>query len=300
MDRMPYLALDIGGTHIRIAAGSSIENLVLLADLPVSSDLTPNAVVDAIRNAAPPNFDAIGVSLAGVIDTTHSVVVRAMNLGWNDVRFGDALKAAFGVPVFLETDAFAAGIAESRHPQCTGVSPIVYVTIGTGIGHCVLIDGTPLRGADSGANVLGHLCIYPQGAPCYCGRRGCLCQYASGRGLRRLAAASGHDLPGAEIVLAAEHGEPWAQAVLTEAEVALTAALAAVATVVNPRLVILGGGVVGETWPNLPALTKRLQASVHPSVAGVSVLRGSYGGRAGLIGAAICAAESIEKGVHDR
>ena len=311
---MTGIAVDIGGSQIRAArftmrgddrtfAGEEQEGpargrakldkprMDAVVAMPTRAPLDPEDLLAVLRPLMDAAVRCVGVSVAGVVAVDRRTVVRAMNLGWSEVALGRIVEDEFGVPATVDTDAFVAATAEARFGAARGCRTALYVTVGTGIGHALLLDGRPVRGADGGANVLGHLCVEPAGAVCYCGLRGCLCQYASGRGIERLAEEAGHAVPAAGVVRTAAAGEAWAVAVLDRATSSLAAGLAAACTLANPGLVVLGGGAVTSGWPALAALRRRTQQTVHPSVRGLTVVRGRLGGGVGLVGAALLSQE---------
>ncbi len=101
----------------------------------------------------------------------------------------DLLEARLQRPVVVEVDAYCGTIAEARLGSGMGCGSLLYIVIGTGIGHGLILNGESWRGQHDSANVFGHIRVVPDGAPCYCGGHGCLCQYSSGEGLARLGRA---------------------------------------------------------------------------------------------------------------
>ena len=321
---MSVLALDIGGTHLR----SMIFDSTLYRETP--SGLIPNApetrkvardfdgrldvssvtgfIQDTmsadlqVATAEARKIEAVGVSIAGTVDESRKVVVRAMNLGLINAELAAELEDAVGVPVVLETDSFAAGLAEARLGAGQGHDPVLFLTIGTGIGHAVLSKGEVLRGARSGASVFGHICVEPDGVECYCGRRGCLCMYASGRGVAALADAAGYVADGEAVSKAAQQGEDWARNIMAQADMYLARALATAMSLLNPARVVIGGGAFAPNAERFARLQRMVVERVHASVEPIVIVPGEFPETASLVGAGLVAEERLyasERGDHE-
>ena len=279
---MSVLAIDIGGTRTRALllreppdAGpkGTPPQPVEMAARAAGQALSLSGLLDflgAYCDRSGEQVEAIGVSLAGVLDGGRRTVRQALNVGWRDVPLAAALDDRFGCPLVLDTDAFAAARAELRLGAGRRHATFLYVTIGTGIGHALVLDGRLWRGVHGAASTFGHLKAHADAdVPCACGGHGCLCQYASGRGMARLAARPGetrrpHDGPA--IIAAAAQGEPWAQEVVDTAHEALAVALSHALTVVDCGTVVIGGGAVSGRWPDPAHLRERVAKLVHPQV----------------------------------
>jgi glucokinase len=249
------------------------------------------------------------VACAGQIDPVTGAVVYAPNLGWRDVPLSDRLARTFGVPVVVENDVRAAAWGEFVTGAGGQESSLVAVFVGTGVGSGAVLDGRLWRGAGNAAGEVGHTQVVPDGLPCRCGRLGCLEQYVSGSGFqRRLAAAMTADrvsrlvdlcagdparLTARDVHTAAVEGDTVAHELWSDATRFLTMAVANYVTLVNPRVLVLGGGVI-ETVPALfdavaegvPRLTTILSAG------SLRVERARLGDLSGVIGAAALATPS--------
>lgn len=209
------------------------------------------------------DLHAIGVACAGQIHPETGSVVYAPNLDWRDVPLAATLKRAFPVPVVIENDVRAAAWGEYRFGAGRGAESMLAVFVGTGVGSGAVLDGRLWRGSSNAAGEIGHTQVVPDGAPCPCGQRGCLEQYASGSGFqRRFAEALGRgvrsrlaELTGAEparltapmVAEAAEGGDELARALWADAARYLGMALANYVTLLNPDTLILGGGVIDSS-----------------------------------------------------
>ena len=303
------VGVDLGGT--KIAAGLVDENGTVCSEVRRETPEGPEAVVDAIVDAlAELGADArdlpIGIGAAGFVDAARRTVLFAPNLRWSEVPLADAVSARTGCGVVLENDANAAAWAEARFGAGTGGASMVLVTVGTGIGGGIVLDGSLVRGGFGMAGEFGHLPLVQGGRPCGCGQKGCWEQYASGSALTRAAqelvsggtaaaaalrAACGGDpgaLQGADVQAAAADGDPAAISLLADTGHWLGAGMAAVAAVLDPGVIVVGGGVVAngdlllepartEFRRRLPAAEHRPVAEIHPA---------QLGPAAGMVGAA--------------
>jgi len=293
------IAVDVGGTSIRAAAIDIDGELrrERVRETPAADG--PDAVVAAVRAAARelagPDVVAAGVVVPGVVDTAAGIARYATNLGWRDVPLRDLLTADLGVPVVVEHDVRAAGRAELAFGSARGAGDCLLVWLGTGIAGVVVADGRILDGAKRMAGEIGHVPVWPDGEPCACGQRGCTEVYASAAGIaRRYLARTGVRLAAAEIATRL-HTDPAATAVWAEAVDALGLALASGTLLLDPAVIVLGGGLAGAgaalREPVAAALAARLAWRAAPEVR-----TSPLAGRAGLLGAGLIAWEAIREG----
>ena len=202
-----------------------------------------------------------GVAAAGFIDRDRSKVYFAPNIAWRDEPLRERLESLTGVQVLIENDANAAGWAEYRFGAGENLSDVVMLTLGTGVGGAVIVDGTLLRGGQGSAAELGHMRVVPEGRTCGCGQRGCLEVYGSGRALhneaseiaadaefgigQRLAAAAREPegLTGVVISRLVQEGDPGALEALRRIAVAIGTACGSFAAILDPQRFVIGGGV---------------------------------------------------------
>jgi glucokinase len=305
------IGIDVGGT--KIAAGVVDTDGTIGArthrDTPADSvDATAAAIVEAAAELiADHEVEAVGIGAAGFVSSDRSTVLFAPNLAWRDEPLGARVAEQLKIPVVVENDANAAAWGEFAFGAARHAEHMVCITVGTGIGGGVVIDGELLRGAHGVAAELGHMRVVPGGHRCGCGARGCWEQYASGRALVRegraqaesgsLAAAQmlsvcgitdPTELTGPMITEAAAAGDPCATELLEDLGRWLGEGLASIATLFDPTTIVIGGGVSAAKEllmksaqvafeKNLPAKANR----PHPTF-GVAEL----GNDAGLIGAA--------------
>jgi predicted NBD/HSP70 family sugar kinase len=188
----------------------------------------------------PATLDGVGVSAAAVVDE-KGTIVRAENIGWRHVQLGRLLADAVGRRTVIDTDVFCGALFETLHGRAQGVGSAIYISVGTGVGHALILDGKVWRGAARGANAMGHMVVRIGGARCYCGNAGCLCSLASGL---------------------AQSAEPPAAGAIE----ALAQAIGSAVTLIEPDLVILAGGALDQPWFDLAALQSLLPLFSYPGL----------------------------------
>lgn len=295
---MAVLALDIGGTHIRSAlfsAPTAMSQPVAVRHeqlgIPLSVPTFLDYVAARLTQVDGP-VTAIGISIAAVVDSTTGHVKVSENVGWRDVPLKCLLEERCGLPVAVDVDAFCGGRAEAAVGSGAGIDHFLYVVIGTGIGHALVLNGKVWHGLHAAANVFGHIKVVPDGEACYCGGQGCVCQYASGRGLARLGEARrGEPVVGEQVVAAAEAGAAWAVTAVDEALRRLAFALSAAYNLLDIECVVFGGGAVTERFPDLDRLAALVEPLVYPEIRPIALRRGALGGNAAITGAALLALE---------
>lgn len=287
------VAVDVGGTTIKAARFDAGYRGCDIRTVPTPAD--PAAVVVLLRSLVrdlAPGADAVGIAVPGAVDTVAGIARFAANIGWRDVPVRDLLAADTGLPVALGHDVGAAGIAECAAGALRDVGDGVLVVLGTGIAAVARSGGRIVTGAQQLAGELGHAPVHPDGEPCPCGQRGCLERYASAAAIaRRYEAASGRPLATAEIVARLDT-DPAARRVWDEAVRALALGLASTTMLLDPAVIVLGGG--------LAAAGEALRAPVADALAALvrwrsvpAVVLSPLGAQAGLTGAAILARERL-------
>jgi glucokinase len=250
-ERACTVAIDLGGTSMKGALVAADGTVLARVDAPTPAasggPAVLAAVVDLARTLATTDGHPRVVGAAAVTPgQVHGGVVRfAANLGWRDVPLAAELSAALGVPAAVEHDAAGAALAEASYGNRS--KDCLFVALGTGIGAGHVRDGQVASGSTGGAGELGHIPVYPDGEPCACGQRGCLEVYASaaavGRRYAARAVGGGAGPAGADAVAARLATDPVARAVWGEAVDALALALATTILLVDPGVIVLGGGL---------------------------------------------------------
>jgi glucokinase len=261
---MHAIGIDIGGTKIAGALVDAHGKIVLEERVPSPAG-DPEAMVDAVvglieRLSANHEVIGAGVAAAGFIDADQSTIIYAPNISWRNEPFKAKLEAKLDIPVIIENDANAAGWAEYRYGAGRGYKHMIMLTIGTGVGGAVIADSHMLRGGFGIAGELGHLRVVPDGLACGCGQHGCLESYASGSALLRAAkelAASGDpagkrfreieteagQLTGLEVYKAILENDEGALRLLSDLGSWLGQAIGSLVAVLDPEVVVIGGGV---------------------------------------------------------
>ncbi len=261
---------------------------------------------------ARPNVAAVGLGIPCTIDRARGVAITAVNLPIRDVPIRDRMRERLGIPVFIDNDANVAVLAEHRFGAAKGTSDAVMLTIGTGIGGGVIIDGELYRGSTGAASEPGHMVIDFDGPPCQgnCPNRGCLETFASGTALARegraaaerepssalgKALAEHREIVGKTVTDAANAGDPTAAAVVEEAGRRLGAGLSSLANIFEPEVIVLGGGVAKAVGARmLDPAREELRSRALPPMNEVPVELAELGLEAGMVGAAEMARLELE------
>lgn len=261
---MHAIGIDIGGTKIAGALVDEAGSILRELRVPTPAD-DPKALTQAVAElinqlAEGQQVIGAGIAAAGFIDAEQANIVYAPNLSWRNEPFKAKVEALVDIPVILENDANAAGWAEYRFGAGKGYKHMVMLTIGTGVGGAVITDSHMLRGGFGIAGELGHIRMVPDGRLCGCGQHGCLESYGSGTALLRAAkelAASGDplgqrlreleaekgQLTGIEVYAAIVEHDPGALRILRELGSWIGQAIASLVAVLDPEIVVIGGGV---------------------------------------------------------
>lgn len=309
------IALDVGGTGMKAALLGPEPGRPPLYEARRSTPRAegPEAVVAALLDFTAELRDqgvallgeepaAAGVAVPGIVDDTRGVAVFAANLGWRDVPLRALLRERLGTSrVALGHDMRTGGLAESRMGAGAGVDRFLFVALGTGIAGALCIDGRIEPGAHGGAGEIGHVVLRPDGPLCGCGRRGCLETLASASAVGRAwAEASGRaGASAADAATAVAAGDPRARAVWQEAVGALADGLVVGITLLDPRALVVGGGLAeaGETLfaPLRRAVAERVTFQQVPSI-----VPAALGDAAGCLGAGLLAWDLLSSEVVSR
>ncbi|CAL9496365.1 ROK family protein [Streptomyces werraensis] len=301
------IALDVGGTGMKAALVGADGELLHQARRPTGRERGPDAVVEGILGFAAElrahgirahgePASAAGVAVPGIVDEAEGVAAYAANLGWRDVPLRALLSERLGgVPVALGHDVRTGGLAEGRVGAGRGADRFLFVPLGTGIAGAIGIDGKVEAGAHGFAGEIGHIVVRPGGAECPCGQRGCLERFASASAVSRAwAEASGDpDADAADCAKAVASGDERAVRVWQEAVDALADGLVTALTLLDPRTLIIGGGLAeaGETLftPLREAVRRRVTFQKLPSL-----VPAALGDTAGCLGAGLLAWDLLE------
>ena len=301
-------AVDLGGTHLRAATVDEHGKVHFRSKQSTPQGTDPNQIVDAVvhavreyRNEAVADGDglkAVSVVVPGTVDAAGGTVVKAPNLPCLDgFPLTTALTDALGLPAILENDANAAAVGELWQGAARGCRTIICVTLGTGVGGGIILDGALWRGVDGAAAEIGHMCVDPfGGVACTCGSRGCLEVFASATAIVRMTreASPRHpqsvlhastELTAESIFAAGLQGDELALEIFRRMGVYLGIGLANLINILNPEMIVIAGGVVNGWDLFEKHMLQEVEERAFPLLR-VKIVRAKCGDDAGLLGAA--------------
>jgi glucokinase len=316
-DRAPILGVDVGGTKVAAGLVDHDGKILTQGRKPMVANGTAEAglqaVVDAIDSLAstvPGGIHSIGICAPGPLDPKTGVVLNPPNLPcWRDFPLAEKLVSMYHVPVKVDNDANAAALAETRWGAARGYRYVFYATIGTGIGSGIVLDGRIYHGNTGSAGEGGHVSIDYGGPTCGCGKRGCIEILASGpaigararaklatgsrSGILELAKGNLADVTSEMVGKAYGAGDSLAREVLQETVELLTAWLGNIVDLLDPDVLVMGGGVAAMLQPFFNEMKSRLPVwCVNPRASDIPLLMAHYGADAGIAGgAALCSGD---------
>lgn len=309
------LATDLGGTNLRMAAVDREGEILYRTKRETPQTTRASEIVCAIVEAAEECRQAVkaqgmilGVAAAvpGTVNVEKGIILKAPNVpSLNGFRISATLKDELNLPCFLENDANAATVGESWLGASKNVNNSILVTLGTGVGGGIIIDGKVLRGADGTAGEIGHICVEPFGVPCGCGSRGCLEQYASATAIVRLTRELENQYPKSnlreksrlsalEIYDAGKQGDELALEVFRQQGFYLGIVLAGLINILNPDVIVIGGGAAAGWDLFIPPTLEQIHGRAYQEPAErAKLVLAKCGDDAGILGAARLAFESV-------
>ncbi|MGH8004453.1 MAG: ROK family protein [Limisphaerales bacterium] len=292
-----FIGLDLGGTDLKYGLVAANGKILVSKKIRAKINEGQEVLVEQLRTCAREllllaaeekwKVGRIGIgSPGGVNFETGKVVGNSPNIpGWEGVNLKKNLRMA-GIPAYADNDANCVALAELFFGAARNSKSTLCVTVGTGIGGGLILDGKVYRGASFSAGEIGHTTIVFEGKPCGCGNRGCLEKYASVSALLEEASESGHTTVQA-LIDAAKKGEAPALELVAQQAAYLGAGLASAINLINPEKVILGGGFVDVYPPLLKLVEKEIRQRAFPAaLLKLKVIKAKLGNEAGLVGAA--------------
>jgi glucokinase len=310
----PILTVDIGGTKMIVAvvlpAGKIISRRYYLTQADGGTRAVINRLSSAInRSISQDRFKntelmGIGIAVAGILDTRRGIVTTSPNLpGWRNVPLRDIIAARSGLATHLINDASAAALGEQRFGAGRGFDNLLYLTVSTGIGGGIIINGELYSGADGCAGELGHMTIEANGPQCHCGNFGCLEALASGWAIAKeavtrinqgekssiadLVDGGVENITAETVATAARQGDRLACDIVAKAANYLGIGLANLVNIFNPELIVIGGGL--SKMGNMllkPAREVIKERAFRLPAQSVRIVRARLGSNAGIVGAA--------------
>ncbi len=314
------IGIDIGGTNLVVGTVAEDGSEVLgLVSEPTQSERGADTVLDRIVSLARASQQAasgrdivgVGIGAPGPLDTKRGVVLLTPNLGWTNMPLRDRLASALGLRATLDNDANCAILGEWWRGAARGARHVVGLTVGTGIGGGIVLDGRIYHGASDVAGEIGHMTIDSTGRRCKCGNYGCLEAYASGpaiaaRAVEGIEAGVETMLPGyvngdlslvtAQVVYEAAHdGDAFALEVVRDTAQFLGAGVANILNIFNPDVVVICGGVTlaGDRL-FVPLRSEVNRRAFKPAVQACRIVPGELPGTAGVVGAVAAFRQQME------
>jgi glucokinase len=320
------IGADLGATNIEAAAVREGEVLVSKKK-KTRAKRGVDAVIDRIEktvrkvmdkmDAEPSDFEALCIGAPGTVDTQAGVVRAAPNLGWKDVRLGERLYEGLGMPVVVANDVNIGVLGEHVYGAGKGTLDMVGVFVGSGIGGGVVVNGTLHRGWRGAAGEIGHMVVQPRGRTCGCGRRGCVEAYASKTAMEKIIREEmekgrhtevfdimedkgKQKLTSSVIEAALEAGDALMEEAMQEAQYYVGLLTANLVNVLDPEVIVYGGGVVerlGESFIAPVARTARSHILQRRDAEKIRMVPAALGDDAGPVGAAVVAQRRMQTAV---
>lgn len=298
------IGFDLGGTNMRAAVVDRSGKVYGHLRLATPNGKGPGAFVDAAAKLTEElsqgnDITGIGIAVANVVDVRKNRLGKSPNIpDLNDFDFAGALGSRTGLDIYLENDANAAAIGEHWLGAGVGTRHMICVTLGTGVGGGIIVDGETLYGTDGNAGEIGHICVDRNGPPCGCGSNGCLEQYSSGTAIVRIlrellpnhaesSLHSKYELTAKDVYEAGENGDLAAIEAYEIAGRYLGSAMAGIVNVFNPEMIVITGKV-SAAWKLFigPATEELSKRAFQQPAERVKIVRGTLGDDAGVLGAA--------------
>ena len=306
---MAILGIDIGGTSIKGGLVYRYGQVDKLFSLPIDKSLSQDEQIKALINKIKEtykddDFEGIGLGIPGAIDNTLGVVMYSNNLKWENLEIGKMLKHAFpGKKIAMTNDANAAALGEAKFGSAKNEQNVVMITLGTGVGGGIIINGKLYEGNHGRGAELGHQVVVLDGIPCTCGRKGCFEQYASATALINQAKAAIKENPECKLALCAKNGEEvngklifetakagctTAQKVVDNYVKYLSEGLINICNVFRPSSIVLSGGIANQGDYLINKIVAYLEKEHYgyPPEFKVAIKIASLGYNSGIIGAA--------------
>jgi glucokinase len=317
-DRGPVLGVDVGGTKVAVGLVDREGKILTQGRRPMVANGTAEAglqavagAIDSLASSVPGGIHSIGICAPGPLDPKTGFVLNPPNLPcWRDFPLAAKIMSLYHVPVKVDNDANAAALAETRWGAARGFRYVFYATIGTGIGTGIVLDGRIYHGNTGSAGEGGHVSIDYHGPLCSCGKRGCIEVLAAGpaigaRARAKLSAGASRsailELAKGDVAAVTSElvgkayaaGDPLAREILQETVEVLTPWLGNIVDLLDPDVLVMGGGVAAMLQPFFAEIKNRLPSwCVNPRASEIPLLMAHYGADAGIAGgAALCSAD---------
>jgi len=316
----PILTVDLGGTKIATALISDGYQIIGRQYAATVADEGPDAVVRRMLNVINatlasaevdcPSFSTVALASAGIIDVKEGIVTASPSLpGWHNIPLREMVERETGLECFLINDATAAVAAEHQLGVGKGLRNLLYVTVSTGIGGGIIVDGNLYSGTSGCAGEVGHMIIEANGPPCNCGNAGCLESLASGGAVARearrriasgenslvleLAEGEPQNITAETVSAAAERGDSLSLEIISQTATYLGIGMANLVNIFNPEMIIIGGGLSKMGDMLFDPLRRTVAERAFPlPIGSVQIVPSQLGDDVSLLGAAFCLMKS--------
>ena len=298
MNKPFHLGLDVGGTNLAAAVIDSRFNILSRASIPAGAGRSIEAITEDMAKVSVLAVERAGISMEDVagwgigmpscVNARTNLLVHANCFGWHNVPIYDYLRGKLPLEVKIDNDANCAALGEALAGAAQGCANALMLTLGTGVGGGIILDGKIYAGADGMGAELGHSKLVFEGERCTCGQKGCLEAYCSATALVRDAAQAGLEGDARAVFDAAKAGNPVAEGLVDRYIAYLAAGLSTFITIFRPEIIILGGGVAAAGDRLFVPLREKLQTCTFGAeeIGLPPVVPARLGNDAGLVGAA--------------
>ncbi len=306
---MYYVGIDVGGTNLKAGVVNEEGKIISKVDCPTKVERGHEAVVadmaklalKAIEKSgvAMDEVKSVGIGIPGVLDPRTGVVPFCTNLGWHDVPVIQLMQKIIDKPVYVDNDATVAALAENVAGVSAGAKSSVFLTLGTGVGGGIVLNGKVYSGFNGVGSELGHMIVVVDGEQCTCGNRGCWERYASATALIRMGteAAAKHpesslaaakNISAKTVIDAAKAGDAAALEVFDRYTYYLAVGLVNIINFIDPEIIAIGGGVSAAGEFLIQPVREKLEKLIfYKSMPHAHVELATLGNDAGIIGAAM-------------
>ena len=319
-DTQVYAGIDIGGTNIKFGLVDQKGDIIYKEQRPTMAEKGATPLMHMITNIAERlllyaveeehNVKWLGIGTPGAVDfRSGKVIGPCPNIeGWQGMEIGEMLRERLNMPVWVDNDVHAMALAETRFGSARGARSVVCLTVGTGIGGAVVVDGKLYRGSSYSAGELGHMTINFDGPQCRCGNNGCLEAYCASYAiiertknmlekdnssiLKAILESEDDNLTIKKIFSAIKKGDNVARQVMAETARYLGVGLAGIVNLLNPETVLIGGGIIEGGGGFLEAITNEVKKyALDSATDNLNILKATLGNDAGFIGAGLLGEE---------
>jgi glucokinase len=308
------IGIDVGGTKInafRVGRDGTVIERRTVPTPAEDQDAAVRSMIEVSRQLLTDDVIAVGAGVAGLVDAAEGVLRFSPNVAWRDLPIAPRMREALGLPCQLDNDANVAAWGEWRFGAGRGYRHMLLVTLGTGIGGGIVAGRRLFRGAHGFGGEIGHIIVEPDGPLCGCGNRGCWEQVASGHAIGRLGREAAREQPegslallaggdpdavtGVTVTRASREGDPVAIGILHEVGRRLGEGIAGLINVLDPQVVVVGGGAVEAGEPLLGPARERCAEAIEGAAyrPAVPIVAAELGNDAGAVGAAALALEEL-------